>query len=79
MTHPSFALMLTKLRTHLTINVLQCLFRRRSTGKNMFFGILNLNVMKATQIMNTLNLFFESKQIILEMVQFSVFDGTNAI
>ena len=45
----------------------------------MFFGILNLNVMKATQIMNTLNLFFESKQIILEMVQFSVFDGTNAI
>ena len=45
----------------------------------MFFGILNLNVMKATQIMNTLNLFFESKQIILEMAQCSVFDGTNAI
>ena len=29
--------------------------------------------------MNTLNLFFESKQIILERLLFSVFDGTNAI
>ena len=47
--------------------------------KTCFFGILNLNVNKATQIMKTLNLFFESKQIILERVLFSVFDGTNAI
>ena len=47
--------------------------------KTCFLGILNLNGKKATQIMNTLKLFSEAKQIILERVPFSVLDGTNAM
>ena len=47
--------------------------------KTCFLGILNLNGKKATQIMNTLKLFCEAKQIILEGVLFSVLDGTNAM
>ena len=35
--------------------------------------------MKATQVMNTLKLLFEAKQIILERVLFSVLDDTNAM
>ena len=47
--------------------------------KTCFFGILNLNGKKATQIMNTLKLFFEAKQIILERVLFSVLDVIHII
>ena len=47
--------------------------------KTRFLGILNLNRKKATQIMKTLKLFFEAKQIIIERVMFSVIDGTNAM
>ena len=47
--------------------------------KTCFLGILNSNGMKATQIMNTLKLLFEAKQIILERVLFSVLDDTSAM
>ena len=47
--------------------------------KTCFLGILNLNGKKATQIMNTLKLFFLANQIILERVLFSALDGTNAM
>ena len=47
--------------------------------KTCFLGILNLNGKKAMQIRNTLKLFFEAKQIILERLLFSVLDGPNAM
>ena len=47
--------------------------------KTCFLCILTLNGKKATQIMNTLKLIFEAKQIVLERVLFSVRDGTNAM
>ena len=47
--------------------------------KTCFLGILNLKGKKVTQIMNTLKLFFEAKQIILERVLFSVPGGTNTM
>ena len=47
--------------------------------KTCFLGILNLNGQEATQITNTLKMFFGAKQIILERVLFSVLDGTNTM
>ena len=47
--------------------------------KTFYLGIINLNGKKATQIMNTLKLFFETTQTIHERVLFSLLDGTNAM
>ena len=47
--------------------------------KTCFLGILNLNGKKTTQIMNTMKLLFEAKQIILERVLLNVLDSTNAM
>ena len=47
--------------------------------KTCFLGILTMNGKKTTQIMKTLQLFFEAMQIILERVLFNVLDGTNVM
>ena len=47
--------------------------------RTCFLAILNLNGIRGTQIMNTLKLFFETKQMTLENVLFSVLDSTNAM
>ena len=51
---------------------LTCCFVSNHLVKAFCLGILNLNGKKATQIMCTLKLFFEAKQITLEKVLFSV-------